>query len=48
MWYKEHRIKPKDILNFDKARFQVRVALREEIIVLAYVKEVSLLLYIIY
>jgi hypothetical protein len=47
-WCEEHGIQPRDVLNFDKARFQVRVASREEIVVPAYVKEVSLLLYLIY
>jgi hypothetical protein len=31
------------VLNFDKASFWVRVAPGEEIVVLAYVKEVSIL-----
>jgi len=44
-WCKGRGIKPRDILNFDEAGFQVEVAPREEIVVPAYVKEVSLLLY---
>ena len=40
-WCNKRRIKPRDILNFDEARFRVRVAPREEIVVPAYVKEVS-------
>jgi hypothetical protein len=43
-WCEEHGIKPRDVLNFDEAGFWVRVALGEEIVVPAYVKEVSLLL----
>jgi hypothetical protein len=46
-WCEERGIKPKDVLNFDEAGFRVGVALGEEIVVPAYVKEVSLLLYII-
>jgi hypothetical protein len=42
-WYKERSIKASNMLNFDKASFRVRVALREEIVVPAYVKEVSIL-----
>jgi hypothetical protein len=34
----------KDILNFDEVGFQVGVALSEYIIVLAYIKEVSIIL----
>ena len=44
MWCKEHDIQPSDILNFNEAGFRVGVALSEEIVVLAYVKEVSTLL----
>jgi hypothetical protein len=47
-WCEEHSIQPRDVLNFNEARFRVRVASREEIVVPAYVKEVSLLLYLIY
>jgi hypothetical protein len=43
-WCKERDIQPRDVLNFDEARFQVGVTLSEEIVVLAYVKEVSTLL----
>jgi hypothetical protein len=39
----EHDIQLKDVLNFDEAGFWVGVALDEEIIVPAYVKEVSTL-----
>ena len=42
-WCEERGIKASDVLNFNKASFWVKVALREEIIVLAYVKEVSIL-----
>ena len=38
----KHNIQLENILNFDKARFRVRVALGEDIIVLAYVVEVSI------
>ena len=47
-WCEERGIKPRDVLNFNEAGFRVGVAPREEIVVPAYVKEVSLLLYIIY
>jgi hypothetical protein len=47
-WCKERGIKPRDVLNFDEARFQVGVAPREEVVVPAYVKEVSSLIYIKY
>ena len=40
----EHDIEPGDVLNFDEAGFQVGVAPGEEIVVPAYVKEVSTLL----
>jgi hypothetical protein len=47
-WFRSFRefcekinVQPGNILNFDEAGFWVKVALREEIIVLAYVKEVS-------
>jgi hypothetical protein len=43
-WCKEHDIQPGDVLNFDEAGFWVGVALGEEIVVPAYVKEVSILL----
>jgi hypothetical protein len=43
-WCKEHDIQPRDVLNFDEAGFRVGVALGEEIVVPAYVKEVSTLL----
>jgi hypothetical protein len=43
-WCKEHDIQPRDVLNFNEAEFQVSVALGEEIVVPAYVKEVSTLL----
>ena len=39
----EHGIKAGDVLNFDEAGFRVGVAPREEIVVPAYVREVSLL-----
>jgi hypothetical protein len=38
----ERDIQPGDVLNFDEAGFQVGVALGEEIVVPAYVKEVSI------
>jgi hypothetical protein len=41
---KEHDIEPGDVLNFDEAGFRVGVAPGEEIVVPAYVKEVSTLL----
>jgi hypothetical protein len=41
-WYEEHDIKAGNVINFDKASFQVGVAFKKEIIVLAYVKEVSI------
>ena len=41
---KEHDIEAGDMLNFDEAGFQVGVAPREEIVVLAYVYKVSVLL----
>jgi hypothetical protein len=47
-WCEEHSIRPGDVLNFDEAGFRVGVASGEEIIVPAYVKEVSYLLYLIY
>ena len=47
-WCEERSIKPGDVLNFDEARFWVGVAPGEEVVVLAYVKEVSLLIYIKY
>jgi hypothetical protein len=43
MWCKERDIQPRDILNFNEAGFRVGVALGEEIVVPAYVKEVSTL-----
>jgi hypothetical protein len=43
-WCEERDIQPGDVLNFDEAGFRVSVALGEEIVVLAYVKEVSTLL----
>ena len=43
-WCKEHNIQPGDVLNFDEAGFRVGVAPGEEIVVPAYVKEVSILL----
>jgi hypothetical protein len=43
-WCIEHNIEPGDVLNFDEAGFRVGVALGEEIVVPAYVKEVSILL----
>jgi DNA gyrase inhibitor GyrI len=42
-WCKEHDIQPRDVLNFNEAGFQVGVAPGEEIVVPAYVKEVSIL-----
>ena len=47
-WCEERSIKVGDVLNFDEAGFWVRVAPREEIVVPVYVKEVSVLFYIIY
>jgi hypothetical protein len=44
MWCNEHNIQPRDVLNFNEARFWVGVALGEEIVVPTYVKEVSTLL----
>jgi hypothetical protein len=38
-WCKEHNIKLRDVLNFDEAGFRVGVALKEEIVVPAYVTE---------
>jgi hypothetical protein len=38
---KEHDIKAGDVLNFDEAGFRVGVAPGDEIVVLAYVHEVS-------
>ena len=43
-WCEEHDIQLGDVLNFDEAGFRVGVALGEEIVVPAYVKEVSILL----
>ena len=43
-WCEERDIQPGDVLNFDEAGFRVGVALGEEIVVPAYVKEVSTLL----
>jgi hypothetical protein len=43
-WCKERDIQPGDVLNFDEAGFRVGVAPGEEIVVPAYVKEVSILL----
>jgi hypothetical protein len=43
-WCKEHEIGAADILNFDEAGFRVGVAPSEDIIVPAYVKEVSIVL----
>jgi hypothetical protein len=40
-WCEEHDIQPGDVLNFDEAGFRVGVAPGEEIVVPAYVKEVS-------
>ena len=42
-WCEENNILPGDVLNFDEAGFRVGVALGEEIVVPAYVKEVSIL-----
>jgi hypothetical protein len=42
-WYKERDIKACQVMNFDKASFRVGVALRKEIVVPAYVQEVSIL-----
>jgi hypothetical protein len=42
-WCMEHNIQPRDVLNFNEAGFRVSVALGEEIVVPAYVKEVSTL-----
>ena len=47
-WCEERSIKPGDVLNFDEAGFRVGVAPGEEVVVPAYVKEVSLLIYIKY
>jgi hypothetical protein len=44
-WCKERDIQPRDVLNFDEAGFWVGVALGEEIVVPAYVKEVSTIHY---
>jgi hypothetical protein len=41
-WCNEHDIQPGNVLNFDEAGFRVGVALGEEVVVSAYVKEVSL------
>jgi hypothetical protein len=41
-WCEKHNIQPGDVLNFDEAGFRVGVAPGEEIIVPAYVKEVSI------
>src|SRR5436305_10807267 len=43
-WCKEHEIGASDILNFDEAGFRVGVAPSEDIVVPAYVKEVSIIL----
>ena len=43
-WCKEHKIGAADILNFDEAGFQVGVAPGKDIVVPAYVKEVSIVL----
>ena len=43
-WCEEHDIQPRDVLNFDEGGFRVGVAPSEEIVVPAYVKEVSTLL----
>ena len=43
-WCKEHNIEAGNVLNFNKAGFRVGVAPREEIVVPAYVKEVSIAL----
>jgi hypothetical protein len=42
-WCVKRGIQPRDVLNFDKARFRVSVALGEEIVVPAYAKKVSTL-----
>jgi hypothetical protein len=42
-WCEERGIKAGDVLNFDEAGFRVGVAPGEEIVVPAYVKEVSIL-----
>jgi hypothetical protein len=41
-WCEEHDIQPGDVLNFDEAGFRVGVAPGEEIVVPAYVTEVSI------
>jgi hypothetical protein len=43
-WCEEHNIQSSDVLNFDEGGFRVGVAPGEEIVVPAYVKEVSILL----
>ena len=43
-WCKKYEIKTEDILNFDEVGFQIGVAFNEDIIILAYVKEVSIIL----
>jgi hypothetical protein len=43
IWCKDRGIKASDVLNFDEAGFWVGVAPGEEIVVPAYVKEVSIL-----
>jgi hypothetical protein len=43
-WCKEHEVGAGDILNFDEAGFRVGVAPGEEIVVPAYIKEVSTIL----
>ena len=43
-WCKGHEIGTGDILNFDEAGFRVGVAPGEDVVVPAYVKEVSIVL----
>ena len=42
-----HNIEPRNVLNFDKARFRVSVALGKEIVVPAYVKVVKVILVVL-
>ena len=43
-WCNEHEIEASDIMNLNQAGFQVGVAPGEDIVVPAYVKEVSIVL----
>jgi hypothetical protein len=44
-WCIQHNIQLQDIYNFNETRFQVGVALGEEVVVLAYITEVCTVYY---